>query len=127
MRPDILSIARKSAYLLFLLSPIMNCRAGSFSETRYSVLRERMVAEQIAARGVSDPKVLMAMRTVERHLFIPVDLRRKAYNDTPLPIGEGQTISQPYIVALMTEALKPDSSMKILEIGTGSGYQAAVL
>ncbi|MBN1306517.1 MAG: protein-L-isoaspartate(D-aspartate) O-methyltransferase [Chitinispirillaceae bacterium] len=106
---------------------MFSCNAGDGSETQYRTLRERMVSEQIAARGVTDERVLKAMQTVERHLFVPPNLRHKAYNDSPLPIGEGQTISQPYIVALMTEALKPDRSMNVLEIGTGSGYQAAVL
>lgn len=86
-----------------------------------------MVAEQIAARGVSDPRVLAAMRRVPRHEFVPAELRAHAYEDHPLPIGEGQTISQPYIVALMTELASVRSGSKVLEIGTGSGYQAAVL
>jgi protein-L-isoaspartate(D-aspartate) O-methyltransferase len=86
-----------------------------------------MVAEQIASRGVKDPLVLAAMRTVPRHEFVPEDLRRAAYRDAPLPIGRDQTISQPYIVALMTEALGLEGGEKVLEIGTGSGYQAAVL
>jgi protein-L-isoaspartate(D-aspartate) O-methyltransferase len=88
--------------------------------------RERMVASQIAARDVKDPNVLKAMRIVPRHAFVPENVQRYAYGDHPLPIGFEQTISQPYIVAFMTEALelKPDS--KVLEIGTGSGYQAAV-
>jgi protein-L-isoaspartate(D-aspartate) O-methyltransferase len=89
--------------------------------------RAHMVQYQIRARGIDDPLVLKAMRTVERHRFIPADLERLAYNDEPLPIGEGQTISQPYIVAYMTEALKLNGNEKVLEIGTGSGYQAAVL
>ncbi|MEQ8203918.1 MAG: protein-L-isoaspartate(D-aspartate) O-methyltransferase [Smithellaceae bacterium] len=86
-----------------------------------------MVAEQIEARGIRNPKVLQAMRTVQRHQFVPSELRAVAYGDFPLPIGEGQTISQPYIVALMTEAIQPGPDMKVLEVGTGSGYQAAVL
>jgi protein-L-isoaspartate(D-aspartate) O-methyltransferase len=88
--------------------------------------REEMVAEQIEARGIKDANVLAAMRIVPRHAFIPKNVRKAAYGDHPLPIGFDQTISQPYIVAFMTEALelKPDS--KVLEIGTGSGYQAAV-
>lgn len=89
--------------------------------------RERMVREQIEARGVSDPAVLDAMRSLPRHLFVEEALAYKAYSDSPLPIGEGQTISQPYIVALMSELLQVESGMKVLEIGTGSGYQAAVL
>ncbi|MEW5912674.1 MAG: protein-L-isoaspartate(D-aspartate) O-methyltransferase [Thermodesulfobacteriota bacterium] len=86
-----------------------------------------MVERQIVARGVSDPAVLKAMRTVPRHEFVPEELRGMAYNDHPLPIGQGQTISQPYIVAYMSEALHLKAGQKVLEIGTGSGYQAAVL
>lgn len=86
-----------------------------------------MVEEQIVARGVSDPTVLDAMRKVERHLFVPASLQAIAYADEPLPIGYGQTISQPYIVAYMTEALGLKKTDKVLEIGTGSGYQAAIL
>jgi protein-L-isoaspartate(D-aspartate) O-methyltransferase len=89
--------------------------------------RGRMVAEQIAARGVSDPAVLSAMREVPRHLFVPEDVRAHAYADHPLQIGHGQTISQPYIVALMTELARPTPSARALEVGSGSGYQAAVL
>ncbi|MFQ5876954.1 MAG: protein-L-isoaspartate(D-aspartate) O-methyltransferase [Acidobacteriota bacterium] len=89
--------------------------------------RQRMVREQIEARGIRDPRVLEAMRRVPRHLFVPEPWRSRAYEDGPLPIGEGQTISQPYIVAFMTEALRPRSTDRILEVGTGSGYQAAVL
>ena len=88
--------------------------------------REAMVREQIAARGVKDARVLQALRAVPRHRFVPAELQASAYEDTPLPIGEGQTISQPYIVALMTELLAPAPTDRILEIGTGSGYQAAV-
>ena len=86
-----------------------------------------MVAEQIEARGIRDPGVLRAMRKVERHQFVPDFLRHRAYDDNALPIGEGQTISQPYIVALMTEAIQPQPDTTVLEIGTGSGYQAAIL
>jgi protein-L-isoaspartate(D-aspartate) O-methyltransferase len=89
--------------------------------------RERMVADQIAARDVGDPRVLAAMREVPRHLFVPEDHQADAYDDHPLPIGHGQTISQPYIVALMTELARPSPTDRALEIGTGSGYQAAVL
>lgn len=90
-------------------------------------LRELMVKNQIEARGVTDERVLNAMRKVERHKFIPGHNLSSAYDDHPLPIGHGQTISQPYIVALMTELCELDGTEKILEIGTGSGYQAAVL
>ena len=86
-----------------------------------------MVEEQIAARGVRDPRVLAAMAAVPRHLFVPEGQWHNAYEDHPLPIGDGQTISQPYIVAAMTEALELTPESKVLEIGTGSGYQAAVL
>lgn len=104
-----------------------NYWADVHPEDAYFSEREIMVTEQIEARGIRDPKVLNAMRTVKRHQFVPDGLRDKAYGDYPLPIGEGQTISQPYIVALMTEVVKPQLSMKVLEVGTGSGYQAAVL
>ncbi len=93
----------------------------------YSEEREVMVEKQIEARGVKDKLVLAAMRKVPRHLFVPRSWRNQAYTDGPLPIGEGQTISQPYIVALMTELLNMKEGEKILEIGTGSGYQAAIL
>jgi protein-L-isoaspartate(D-aspartate) O-methyltransferase len=88
--------------------------------------REKMVARQIKARDVKDPNVLNAMRTVPRHRFVRHDDLRRAYSDQPLPIGKGQTISQPYIVGYMTDALELSSESKVLEIGTGSGYQAAV-
>lgn len=88
--------------------------------------REYMVAAQIQARGVKDPNVLKAMRTVPRHALMPAAQQRYAYSDHPSPIGKGQTISQPYVVAFMTEALKLDPNATVLEIGTGSGYQAAV-
>jgi len=97
------------------------------SPDRWAQLRERMVREQIEARGIKDPKVLAALRKVPRHLFVPESERPGAYADHPLPIGEGQTISQPYIVAFMTEQLRLQGGEKVLEIGTGSGYQAAVL
>jgi protein-L-isoaspartate(D-aspartate) O-methyltransferase len=93
----------------------------------FALQRERMVAAQIEARGIRDAAVLAAMRSVPRHRFVPESLRRQAYDDHPLPIGLGQTISQPYIVALMTELARPRAGMKVLEVGTGSGYQAAVL
>ena len=89
--------------------------------------RERMVEEQIEARGVRDPRVLDAMRQVPRHELVPAAQRAHAYEDRPLPIGQGQTISQPYVVAAMTEALALSGGERVLEVGTGSGYQAAVL
>lgn len=96
-------------------------------ESGYTEQRNRMVKQTIEDRGVSDPEVLRAMYTVPRHEFVSEDLRKYAYEDRPLPIGLGQTISQPYIVAYMTELLEVDTDSKTLEIGTGSGYQAAVL
>lgn len=93
----------------------------------YAALRESMVKLQIEGRDVSDPAVLAAMRGVPRHEFVPADVRDMAYNDHPLPIGYGQTISQPYIVALMTELIDLQPGERVLEIGTGSGYQAAIL
>lgn len=91
------------------------------------ITRERMVLNQLIPRGITDPNVLNAMRTVQRHRFVEGALHGKAYGDHPLPIGHGQTISQPYIVALMSELLEASPGMRVLEIGTGSGYQAAVL
>jgi protein-L-isoaspartate(D-aspartate) O-methyltransferase len=89
--------------------------------------REAMVKSQLEGRGIKDRAVLEAIRKVPRHRFVPEDLRGRAYDDGPLPIGEGQTISQPYIVGWMTELIEPRKGMRVLEIGTGSGYQAAVL
>lgn len=100
---------------------------GGVLDEDWQSLRVEMVRSQIEARGVSNPRVLEAMRTVPRHLFVPATMRAMAYADYPLPIGEGQTISQPYIVAAMTELLDPQPEDKVLEIGTGSGYQSAVL
>ena len=99
----------------------------SFQEDVYREKREKMVKDQIEKRGVSDKLVLKAMRNVKRHLFVPEERMAEAYDDSPLPIGYGQTISQPYIVAYMTEVIQPKAEFKVLEIGTGSGYQAAVL
>ena len=99
----------------------------SGTDTDYTAARERMVRDQVEARGVRDRRVLAALRTVPRHRFVPADQADAAYLDTPLPIGHDQTISQPYIVALMTELARPSASDRALEIGTGSGYQAAVL
>ncbi len=93
----------------------------------YQEDRQNMVTYQIEGRGVNDDDVLQAMRTVRRHLFVPENETENAYNDNPLPIGHGQTISQPYIVAYMTEIVEPEPDDRVLEIGTGSGYQAAVL
>ncbi len=94
---------------------------------RFATVRERMVQEQILRRGVTDPRTLQAMSEVPRHLFVDVALQASAYGDYPLPIAGNQTISQPYIVAAMTQALQLQGDEKVLEIGTGSGYQAAIL
>ena len=120
----------RSALLLILLGldilPRGMPRDGD-QEGQFATLRNSMVEQQIVERGVKDPSTLHAMRKVQRHLFVPQDQVRNAYEDRPLPIGFGQTISQPYIVALMTETIQPSKGQKVLEIGTGSGYQAAVL
>jgi protein-L-isoaspartate(D-aspartate) O-methyltransferase len=94
---------------------------------QYSAPNERMIQQQIIARGVSDPRVIEAFRSVPRELFVPPNHRASAYDDTPLPLPRGQTISQPFIVAFMTEVLRLEGHEKVLEIGTGSGYQTAIL
>ena len=94
---------------------------------KFQISRDRMVRDQLAARGITDKAVLSAMRKVPRHLFVEEALHMKAYEDYPLPIGLGQTISQPYVVAAMSQLLEASPGMRVLEIGTGSGYQAAVL
>ena len=100
---------------------------SSFQEDPFIKQREEMVLKTIEERGVNNRAVLKSMRTVKRHLFVPENVVSAAYTDRPLPIGYGQTISQPYIVAYMTEIINPKPESKVLEIGTGSGYQAAVL
>ena len=97
------------------------------ASTNYEKERGQMIESQLARRGIKDKRVLDAMRQAPRHLFVPKDTRGLAYCDGPLPIGQGQTISQPYIVALMTELLELTGQEKVLELGTGSGYQAAIL
>lgn len=99
----------------------------AFAQDPYVSKREQMVMTQIQARGIEDKATLKAMRKTPRHLFVPEEIKDLAYEDRPLPIGHGQTISQPYIVAYMTQIIRPDSKFRVLEIGTGSGYQAAVL
>ncbi len=106
---------------------MMGCTNDGKQPDRWTALRAEMVRRQIEARGVGDPAVLAAVRSVPRHLFIPETDRERAYEDSPQSIGDGQTISQPYIVALMTELLEVGPGARVLEIGTGSGYQAAVL
>lgn len=94
---------------------------------RFAARRDRMVAEQVAGRGIEDERVLAAFRRVPREAFVPEEFADEAYEDNPLPIGEGQTISQPYVVALMTEVAKVAADARVLEVGTGSGYAAAIL
>ncbi|GIW72112.1 MAG: hypothetical protein KatS3mg102_1654 [Planctomycetota bacterium] len=106
---------------------VLAARAAAQAEQPWRDLRLAMVREQIEARGLGTPPVLEAMRAVARHRFVPAELRAQAYEDRPLPIGHGQTISQPYIVAFMTEMLALQPGARALEVGTGSGYQAAVL
>ena len=115
---------------LLLTAPLSCAQPGApeeQAETSFAEARNEMVAEQIERRGIKDPAVLSAMASVPRHRFVPEELLGHAYADHPLPIGYGQTISQPFIVALMTEYLALDPGDKVLEIGTGSGYQAAIL
>jgi protein-L-isoaspartate(D-aspartate) O-methyltransferase len=118
-----------SALLRVLLVSTVACTPAPAERAApdYARERERMVQEQIESRGVRDARVLAALRTVPRHLFVPPASAEEAYGDHPLPIGHGQTISQPYIVAFMTEALGLTGGETVLEVGTGSGYQAAVL
>ena len=112
--------------LLSLIPSIVIADVISDNPT-FKAAREKLVEKDIAGQGITDPKVLAAMRSVPRHCFVPKRLASKAYADTALPIGASQTISQPYVVALMTESLKLSGNHRVLEIGTGSGYQAAVL
>lgn len=114
-------------FLLFLVFFSTSSSIRTDYSDKYEKVRQRMVRNQAVARGIKDQKVIQAMLNVPRHLFVPQNYERMAYEDRPLPIGEGQTISQPYIVALMTETLELTDDMKVLEIGTGSGYQAAIL
>ncbi len=113
--------------LVLLVIFVQGAGAQTSQDEHFKNLRNEMVRDQIAERGVRDGRVLEAMRKVERHRFVPESLAHLAYQDGPLPIGEGQTISQPYIVALMTKLLQLKGREKVLEIGTGSGYQAAIL
>jgi protein-L-isoaspartate(D-aspartate) O-methyltransferase len=108
-------------------SPVLAAQNAATARDSFALARDMMVDQQIRAREITAPAVLNAMRKVPRHRFVPAEVRHLAYDDHPLPIGSGQTISQPYIVAYMTEAAEISPSDKVLEIGTGSGYQAAIL
>jgi protein-L-isoaspartate(D-aspartate) O-methyltransferase len=103
------------------------CLAGALEAQDWTARRQAMIDQQIVRRGIRNPALLQALRDTPRHLFVPIALQGSAYEDRPLPIGHGQTISQPYIVASMTDLLDPRPTDKVLEIGTGSGYQAAIL
>jgi len=120
---------RNYAVLAIILGVFMHVDSGAVvsGQDAFAADRERMVAAQIASRDVRDARVLAAMREVPRHRFVPDTLQMQAYDDRPLPIGHDQTISQPYIVALMTQLARPGPADRALEVGTGSGYQAAVL
>lgn len=125
-----LSLVKTFALLASLLfTASLTNVASSAEEARFAAARERMVRDQLASpwRGITNPRVLTVMGKVPRHEFVPEEFRSQAYADHPVPIGHGQTISQPYIVAFMTEQLEPTPADRVLEIGTGSGYQAAVL
>jgi protein-L-isoaspartate(D-aspartate) O-methyltransferase len=131
MKPRVAAFAGAALAILACAGLLLGDAGGRFlgkpSGKDFEALRQAMVSDQIAARGVRHEGVLRAMRAIPRHLFVPENLMSSAYEDRPLPIGSGQTISQPYIVAYMTELLQPDGSGTVLEVGTGSGYQAAVL
>ena len=116
--------------MVFFIIAILSVKGTSsagLSDRVSTSMREKMVKKQIIRRGIQDEDVIQAMMSVPRHQFVPMKWISMAYNDTPLPIGYGQTISQPYIVAYMTEVLNLDEESRVLEIGTGSGYQAAIL
>lgn len=118
---------KPTTLILSLITICLSAFIGISFTNQYQEQRENMVNNQIKARGITDNATLEAMRNVERHRFTPDAQKRVAYSDRPLPIGYGQTISQPYIVAYMTEIVEPKSYYNVLEIGTGSGYQAAIL
>jgi protein-L-isoaspartate(D-aspartate) O-methyltransferase len=113
--------------LIWVMAIVSLAGPALAQDDRFDRERAQMVANQLEARDIRDPATLEAMRRVPRHLFVPDQRRRLAYQDRPVPIGYGQTISQPFVVAYMTETLQPRPGMRVLEIGTGSGYQAAVL
>ena len=117
----------KAMILLSAIALLIFTGRSILMAQNFEELREKMVKEQLETRNIKSKAVLDAMRAVPRHLFVPKDMEKYAYNDSPLPIGLEQTISQPYIVAFMTEQIEPVPGMKVLEIGTGSGYQAAIL
>jgi len=121
------SLKFRISWLALIVIVIDCCKGQSKKEEDFPRMRKEMVERQIKQRGIRDANVLEAFMNVPRHIFVPAEYRSLSYKDTPLPIGFDQTISQPYIVAYMTEILNPDKNMRVLEIGTGSGYQAAIL
>ena len=126
MEETIMKKTLPAFFIIILLLFTVNT-SGENDGDKFQKIRKKMVASQIKNRGIQDPLVLEAMKTVPRHRFVPRSLWGKAYGDHPIPIGGGQTISQPYIVALMTEIPGLKGNERVLEIGTGSGYQAAIL
>jgi protein-L-isoaspartate(D-aspartate) O-methyltransferase len=120
-------LASRTVIVIVALAAIAAGLGARCGQERFEDARERMVREQIVPRGVLNTETLRALRKVPRHEFVPPELAHRAYDDTPLPIGQGQTISQPFIVALMTQLIMPRRGQRVLEVGTGSGYQAAVL
>ena len=118
---------RMSLWMFLALIATTGCHRGPASNSEFTAERQQMVEQQLKPRGIRDDRVLAAMAKVPREAFLPENLRPQAYADTALPIGHDQTISQPFIVAFMTEQLRPKSSDRVLEIGTGAGYQCAVL
>lgn len=119
--------ASRTALLFAAIAVLLVSASVCAQDADWAEQRDRMVQRQIQERGIDDPHVLRAMEKVRRHLFVPEEFRSAAYSDRPLPIGQGQTISQPYIVALMTELAEVEPGDRVLEVGTGSGYQAAIL
>jgi protein-L-isoaspartate(D-aspartate) O-methyltransferase len=118
---------RYTVIVLTLFAMVAGCHARESEEVTLMKAKEYMISSDLLGRGIQNANVLDAMRNVDRHEFVPEELKRQAYGDHPLPIGSGQTISQPYIVAAMTELIDPQPDHVVLEVGTGSGYQAAVL
>jgi protein-L-isoaspartate(D-aspartate) O-methyltransferase len=127
MTTNFVGVRKSAQWLIACVLTLSGCSRSHTQTVDLASARQRMVQEQLAPRGIHDERVLAAMRKVPREEFVPSDAREFAYTDQPLPIGYDQTISQPFVVALMTEQLRPRPTDRVLEIGTGSGYQAAVL
>jgi protein-L-isoaspartate(D-aspartate) O-methyltransferase len=123
----VISFKNRLVFKSVVVGAIYLCSTSAYCQINYTQLRENMVKEQLMARDIYDPATLKAMQLVPRHEFVPPEMKPYAYSDGPLSIGMGQTISQPYIVAYMTQVLKLQKQDRVLEVGTGSGYQAAIL